>query len=247
MDCKKCHHAVLTKEQPHIYCNGTCAEVYHATCVGLNKEQLAAVSPPYRNSFWLCDDCFTEFVQWRNEKKERNVSTANVQKSVGPKCVLHDDIIELKAKVDSIMSMLSSNGECNLDTVMKHSTPNQIVCSDPFTSGSSDQTALDDSARVSNSANDSFALLLTNIDSSVSEDDVQVMVSRCLGACDTECKSIRKLVPRWVDTSSLDYISFKIVLNRKWKSKAMMPSTWPRNVKSREFRQRQCTWKPDDR
>ncbi|XP_062534865.1 uncharacterized protein LOC134204057 [Armigeres subalbatus] len=177
MDCKKCHHPVIIKEQPHIYCNGTCDE---------------------------------------------------------PKCVLHDDIIELKAKIDSIMSMLSSNGECSSDTVMKLSTPNQ-------------QTLLDDSARVSNGANYSFALLLTNIDSSVSEDDVQVMVSRCLGACDTECKSIRKLVPRWVDTSSLDYISFKIVLNRKWKSIAMMPSTWPRNVKSREFRQRQCTWKPDDR
>lgn len=51
-----------------------------------------------------------------------------------------------------------------------------------------------------------------------------------------ECKNVKKLVPRWVDCSSLDSILFKIVLDHEWKSSPMMSSTWPNNIKFREFK-----------
>nr|XP_029720845.1 uncharacterized protein LOC115262586 [Aedes albopictus] len=158
-----------------------------------------------------------------------------------PKCVLQRDVDELKAKVPNLLPGLNNH----TDAWIRHSTPKS---SRPMECGSSEVTnASETASRLPDSIceNENFDLLLTNIDGSVSEEDVQLMVCRCLGTRDNECINVRKLVPRWVDCSAFDYISFKIVLNRKWKSVAMMPSTWPRNIRFREFKKVRFPWKPD--
>ncbi|XP_062533754.1 uncharacterized protein LOC134202778 [Armigeres subalbatus] len=169
-----------------------------------------------------------------------------------PKCALHRDVEELKAKVETIMSLLAPNVKCSANSAMQHSTPKtspKFSNTAPYVSTGRIESFVppDASSRSFTSTNmeESFAMVLTNIDGSVSEKDVQEMVTRCLGACDKECVNVRKLVPRWVDSNTLDYISFKIVLDTKWKSAALTPTTWPKNVKFREFRQNLCTWKPD--
>lgn len=250
MDCKKCFARVATKEEQFIHCNGPCGVIFHAACVGLDKVDLAAVSPPKRNSFWLCDECLAKFVLWRTERKEEKKESIAPTDRTEPKSILQRDVDDLKAKVDSILSVLSASSNCSLDTVMLHSTPTSSrhfdnALREAACGGTS--CVADASERSSNTTagDENFSLLLTNIDSSVSEEDVQMMVSQCLGVCDTECKYVKKLVPRWVDSSTLDYISFKIVLNCKWKTIAMKSSTWPKNIRFREFRRRQCTWKPD--
>lgn len=245
MICRNCLHQVDTKEQPFVCCNGLCTDVYHATCVGLNKEAVAAVSPPNRNSFWLCDDCFDEFLRWRERQGKPAAQTPQENK-----CVLHRDVEELKAKVDAIMSIVSNNATSPSDAVMRHSTPTlspqNEIDSRVENSHSGTSFALDNSQPNTDQIDDSFALVLTNIDGSVTERDIQQMVSRCLGAPDGECENIRKLVPRWVDCTTLDYVSFKVSLNSRWKSAAMKSSTWPGNVKFREFKKRQAAWKPEN-
>nr|XP_029729300.1 uncharacterized protein LOC115266837 [Aedes albopictus] len=255
MDCKKCTSPVITKSQPFIYCNGLCATVYHATCVELSKSELAAVSPPNRNSFWLCDECFTEFIHWRNDRKGNvKESTAVAEPLLIPEqqYAQQRDVDELKMKVDFILTVLASTASCHVDTgIMPHSTPNSSRSSDSEMIRPNECTPMASvhasPARLSNpvGGEESFALVLTNIDGSVSEEDIQLMVARCLGASDAECRNVRKLVPRWVDCSTLDYISFKIVLNCKWKSTAMASATWPSNLKFRELKRRESTWKPD--
>nr|XP_029712066.1 uncharacterized protein LOC115256982 [Aedes albopictus]XP_029715015.1 uncharacterized protein LOC115258760 [Aedes albopictus] len=247
MECKKCLLPVVTKDQPYVYCNALCAAVHHAACVGLNTAELAAVSPPHKNSCWMCDECLVEFVQWRKERNEKmnEPIAATAPEHNEPKCVLQRDVDELKAKVDSILSVITSHENNHTDAWIRHSTPKS---SRPMECGSSEVTVASETAsRLPDSIceNENFDLLLTNIDGSVSEEDVQLMVCRCLGTRDNECINVRKLVPRWVDCSAFDYISFKIVLNRKWKSVAMMPSTWPRNIRFREFKKVRFPWKPD--
>ncbi|XP_021709635.1 uncharacterized protein LOC110679416 [Aedes aegypti] len=162
-----------------------------------------------------------------------------------PKCVLERDVEELKSKVETILSMLASHA----DSVVRHSTPTSSIVFDDTVKGSNLISEMSYApGRLSESIGgvDNFDLLLTNINATVSEEDVQRMVCRCLGARDNECNNVKKLVPRWVDCSTLDFVSFKIVLDRKWKPAAMMSSTWPKNIKFREFKRRLCTWKPDD-
>ncbi|XP_062703808.1 uncharacterized protein LOC134286241 [Aedes albopictus] len=252
MDCGKCLQLVETNAQPFVYCNGMCGRVFHATCVGVEIDDLPAVSPPKRNSFWLCDECFDEFLQWRETHKK---SPPQIQTSRAPECDLHRDVEVLKAKVEAIMTTLSANIASPPDNAIRHSTPVsslQIDCgsreisSQCETSSSPNQTERFTNALNGDDRDDSFALMLTNIDCNVTEEDVQQMVSRCLGARYAECNNVRKLVPRWIDCSNLDYISFKVVLSRKWKPAAMTSSTWPKNVKFREFKRRQTTWKPSD-
>lgn len=233
---------------PYIVCNGLCSRMFHADCVGLDKGSLDAVSPPAKNSFWLCDECFTEFVKWREMKKKNTVPVVPVTNSE-----LQRDVDELKAKVACIISTLACNATNAPTAVYRHSTPYSSPNLESGTSagimktysGISQLPDLSSHASDPGETDDSFALLLTNIDGSVSEENVQQMVVRCLGACDSDCKDVRKLVPRWIDSSSLDFVSFKVVLNRKWKSIALTSSTWPKNVKYREFIRRRSTWKPE--
>ncbi|XP_062554294.1 uncharacterized protein LOC134219560 [Armigeres subalbatus] len=157
--------------------------------------------------------------------------------SLEPKSALHQDVEELKAKVETIMSLLASNVNCSANIVMQHSTPRtspKCTNTSPYVPNSRIEPFVPYDAPNRSfdctSVEESFALVLTNIDSSVSEKDIQEMVSRCLGACHKECVNVRKLVPRWVDSNTLDYISFKIVRDTKWKSAAMKSTTWPKNV-----------------
>nr|XP_029710564.1 uncharacterized protein LOC115256359 [Aedes albopictus] len=250
MDCKKCRLPVITKDHPYIYCNGLCAAVHHAACVGLNNVELASVSPPNKNNMWLCDECVVEFVQWRKERSENK--KCSIAESVSePKCPLQRDVEELKNKVESMRLVLASHGAFNVDAEIRHSTPDAPNSSRQMSSNSRSREISDvlpdASDRLIDSIreDESYDLLLTNIDGSVTEDDIQRMVFRSLGAHDNEFIHVRKLVPRWVDCSTLDYISFKVVLNRKWKSSAMLSTTWPQNVKFREFRKIRCTWRPE--
>ncbi|XP_062716299.1 uncharacterized protein LOC115265681 [Aedes albopictus] len=255
MDCKKCALPVETSIQPFIHCNGLCAAIHHAACVGLDTPNLAAVSPPYKNSFWLCDECIDEFVCWRNDRSANAKElSSRPELSLNPEqqSALQRDVEELKGKVESILSTLTTTASCLPNTeMMRHSTPNS---SRQFSREMSGTNACNVTPSVSaaserlteSAVDESFALLLTNIDGNVSEEDVQLMVARSLGAYDDECRNIKKLVPRWVDCSTLDYVSFKIILHCKWKPAAMMSTTWPRYVKFREFRRRECTWKPDN-
>lgn len=71
--------------------------------------------------------------------------------------------------------------------------------------------------------NNHFSLLLTNIDTSVTEWDIRRMVARALDL-DPDYIDATKLVPFW-KTRHADFISFKIVLENRWKNKAMNSST----------------------
>lgn len=90
-----------------------------------------------------------------------------------------------------------------------------------------------------------FELFLTNIDKYVTENEISLMVSRCLGINSTNIFDVKKLVSNSRDFCKLDYVSFKIALDEHQRTLAMNESTWPKGVKFREFVNRHSnTWKP---
>lgn len=82
---------------------------------------------------------------------------------------------------------------------------------------------------------DTFSLFLSNIHSYANISDVECMVRKSIGIEDEEEIKVSKLVPSWKDVSQLEYVSFKIVLNVRWKKTALSLSTWPTGIKFREF------------
>lgn len=103
---------------------------------------------------------------------------------------------------------------------------------------------IEDRVGVPDGRNETFKLYLSNIAVDVSEDEVKRMVSDAL--CVDEIYAINCLKPSWKDASSLDFISFKVEIDKRCRGKAMNSSTWPKGIRYREFKEHtETTWRPD--
>lgn len=161
------------------------------------------------------------------------------------------NLTELKCQVSLLMETLQRITPHVSSPAILHSTP---IVSDVLPKKTNDRSKNESerghvaqcTMKEKSSDDDrSFSLLLTNIDCDTSEDDVRTLVHRCLGVTFKENIKVVKLVSKRMDYSLLDYISFKIMLNSKYKNIAMLPSTWPPGIRFREFRCRTIeTWKP---
>lgn len=238
MDCKKCSLAI--DGQPYVFCNGVCSGVFHAACVSIRREYLLPIAAS-RNIVWLCEICMTEFEKWKKLPIQPDASCTSIAS-------VEEEIVKLKTEVERIATALSSitSSPSPSSSEILHSTPAQFS---PLQSSYGTNT-YHDSSQHSHTVLDPidedqhFALLLTNIHTSVSETDIERMVLQSLDASDGDQICVQKLVPKWVDYTSRDYISFKVVLNVKWKPIALKSSTWPTGVRFRKFIQRQASWKP---
>lgn len=181
----------------------------------------------------------SSFDNWRKEQSlEPPLCDVETSKQI---------IVELQNQVSGILTTLAEI------TSKLNSMPTQLpshqtlpVSSSTLLEGSNcNYECFGENHTSSGENNENFALYLTNIDSSVSESDINLMVSRCLEVSNEDCIDVKKLVPKWVDCSKLDFVSFKVVLHEKWKLQSLVASTWPRGVKFREFVNRfDHTWKP---
>lgn len=231
-NCGKCSLLISIDTDPHTICEGECAKSFHASCVGVTETDLCALSS---NIVWICDACMVSLCKWRERM------TADIATSTEPTHSMEDEINDLKCKVAEIVHTLAEVVR-NPDSIapFRHSTP---VSSPNLHEGTNETT--DSASQQSVNNNDEFSLYLTNIDRNATEDDISLMVSRSLDAPISNCKDIVKLVPKWKNINTVDYISFKIVLNTKLKPVALNTSSWPKGIKFREFVNRSnYTWKP---
>lgn len=230
MECGTCSTQIDTKEL-YTVCEGRCWKRFHASCVSVTESDLRALS---NNMIWICDGCMIHY---------RRVRQMDVESSpVKMHSPILTELAELKTQVAGIIGAIDKITRCvevppirPTHHLPQHSTP---VASPNTVEKSND---------CSRSAceNESFSLFVTNIDSSVTNKEVARMVSDSLCASEAECSTITKLVPKWKNLDDLDYVSFKIVLNSKWKETALTGDTWPKGVKIREFvNRRGDTWKP---
>ena len=236
--CKKCALCIYTELRMFVECAGPCGHSYHIGCVGLCREHLRSISHGF---VWLCSECRPAFNDWRSSKQVSTPPPTAANNSV------NTELAQLKLQVSAIMNTLDRIIPEDISTISTspnqlHSTP--IAAPDVMSgTNTSYESRAVPSAALEN--DDRFALLLTNIDTATTEYDVESMVRKCLGASAGDCISVIKLVPKQVDYRLLNYISFKIVLNRKCKDLAMCASTWPHGIKFREFVNRFVdTWKP---
>lgn len=239
--CGKCSVMIDINADLYTVCEGMCAKSFHAECVSVTETDLCALSS---NIIWICSPCMTVFRRMRER-----VSTDVATNTDTPKSML-DDISELKTTVADIVCTLSKITQTNSDLNTPHhcSTPisllkvfdgtNEVVCS---------STTQDEILDLSTEApdNDVFALYLTNIDKCATVNDISLMVSQQLGVPLSDCGDVVKLIPKWRNTKTFDYVSFKITLKKHLKTSALDASTWPRGVKFREFVNRPYdAWKP---
>lgn len=258
MVCPKCSLPVNCKTDLFIVCEGNCCRPFHAACVGLS-EDIVSVSCLKKNIIWLCDECLAIFYQqWRCKEQSPTAELSNVADG-GSTLETPDvvaDLADIKGKIANIMETLSVISEVqkhSFQCTPRHSTPiNSLVNSPTLNEGSRDDKSHDStnvhysSSSVSGrNSEETFSLFLTNIDSRVTEEEISDMVYRSLGVMENEAITVKKLVPKWKSNESLEYISFKVQVDSKFKSKALRTDIWPTGIMYREFIHRsRNTWRP---
>lgn len=229
-------------------------QTFHGACVGLTKENICSING---NVIWLCDDCLSAFYDhqkklWMTEDPPADDAPQKLYETVA-------DLTDKIANIEKMLSAMSTVNESSISpsnsSVPQHSTPirqaklrngsrrNETNCSIqnclPRPQRSSDSSC---SVRHSE---DSFSLFLTNIDGQVTEEEINVLVAESLGVEGSQSFHVKKLVPKWMKDDSLDYASFKVTVDPKFKSAMLQESTWPTGIKYREFIERpRNTWKP---
>lgn len=241
--CKKCTQNVDAHTEQFTVCEGECACLFHANCVGLSEDDLCTFALK-TNIIWMCDECMVKF-----RRMSGGTWLTSSADSIKGKAI-DDEIRDLKTTVAGILETLSKLAATPVlnDRAPLHSTPvSTNMQFDEMTTSDTDASNVGNEQQSSQyTERDDFSLFISNIDSSVSERDIQRMVCLALNTPDPEHIDVSKLVSKWNNSHPPDFISFKVTLNKKWKDQAMNPLIWPKYVKFREFFTRHnVTWRPE--
>lgn len=248
--CKICTECIDLKVQLFIVCED-CGLSFHASCANLTEEDLVRLGTLSMNVMWLCNECMQKFRRMRDGIGSNSSpsllggTTSNEMKST-----VEDEVDELKKTVAGIVETLAkmTAAASTIDPSPPHSTPvSSFMLANGPNACSTSVADTEAGLRQQSTMDGNFCLLLSNMDVSVAESDVHLLVTRSLGICpnDPERIDVIKLVSNWRSRRNMDFVSFKVVLDYRWRSKALSPSTWPKNVVFREFINRQnVTWKP---
>lgn len=246
MQCNKCCHSIDRKKERYTICEGKCAQRYHAACVGLSDTTVAALFS--KNILWMCDDCLADFCSTRDAHTE---DQANNDCCSNQPSAMEKDIANLESKVAEIVQVLATIAPQSTFGRI-HSTPNISTRNDILFDGTKNNESTVTNSYIAlpiaspeECVDQNFSLYLTNIDYHTTENDVSRLVCDCLGLdSNVSPLNVKKLVPRGRANEELDFVSFKIAMNLKFKTLAMKPSTWPTGIKYREFENRRVVWRP---
>lgn len=234
-NCEKCCSIISLDTELYTVCEGRCAKYFHANCVGVSEADLCAFS---KNIIWLCDPCMTLFCRTR-ERMTADISTSTDQHKFMD---VEGEILQLKSAVAEIVKTFADVRKSDPVARHRHSTP---VSSPKATYDDYNEIACCSSQTENGNESGEFSLYLTNIDNSATESDISLLVSRSLRVPLSSCNDVVKLVPKWKNVNQMEYVSFKVVLKSDMKLLALQASTWPKEIKYREFKHRMNdTWKP---
>lgn len=243
-DCKKCSRCVDAHVDLFTVCEGDCAGLFHIKCVGLKEEDVDVLTCS-QNILWMCDACMDKFRKMRDSIRPYSDNDVKNTKTI------ENEVQELKNTVTDILATLSklvSTTSTTDDAELLHSTPNSLptLCNGTNGCVAAELTDEENLQHVRATTNeDNFSLFLSNIDPCATEWDVRSMVSRCLGVSEPERLDVTKLTKNWNNTRALDFVSFKVVLSKKWKTNALNSSTWPVKIKIKEIIYKHNeTWRP---
>lgn len=231
--CETCK-AEFVPEDIVVSCEGLCEgqRYFHFRCVGLSYDEGCACL--HRNVFWMCDSCTDAIKRDRFRKSfvERQ-SNEYAEKS---------EVDSLKSEVNRISAIVSQLTENSIAMPKESTVESPTTCNSLLSS-----TKLNTSDPAALSSNDTnLQLYISNIAPDVTVSEVKHMVRESLQA--DEVLHVKCLAPSWMDISTLNYVSFKVTVDAKFRDVAFRIANWPLGVRCREFRDlSNSVWRPTTR
>lgn len=200
--CQKCSQRIDADDECFIVCKGNCSGSFHCRCVGLRGMQWKTINDLSRNVLWMCECCMDDYMCTKN---------GNSSKTTTPQTI-EDDVNKLKIAVAGIMDTIAT-----ITKTIPTSSPTNCELKHPTTSVSTllNGTAYEDEDNTNDVESQhtddggNFSLLLTNIDSSTTEHDIQCLVSRAIRLSDPENIDVTKLVSKRKSYSNFVFFSSK--------------------------------------
>ncbi|KXJ80678.1 hypothetical protein RP20_CCG023927 [Aedes albopictus] len=202
---------------------------------------------------WMCEDCQTLM---ENMRFRSTVNAARALETPDVKVIesIRSEIANLSEMVNQLNGTIGTlktsfhvpSNAASCDALLSPPKDVSPLSSTKIAPDVSMSTAdrIEDRVEVPDGRNETFKLYLSNIAVDVSEDEVKRMVSDAL--CVNEVYAINCLKPTWKDASSLDFISFKVEIDKRCRDKALNSLTWPKGIRCREFKEHtETTWRPD--
>lgn len=240
-DFNACDHCAkpIKPEEEFIECMGFCNQQTHVKCAKINSP-FKKVIVERTNIFWMCCECVNIMKLTRFKSAMSSIGNAlskiseNHSETIADiKQAISDNGKQIELLSRRINSTpLSSRGIVGLPTP-KRRREEQSMTLKPLLGGT--KTLSNNSATVMTVSppKEKFWLYMSRIHPSVKTDDIKNMVKDCL-QCEDQCKVI-PLIRKDVDINSLNFISFKIGIEKKYQMRALDPATWPKGILFREF------------
>lgn len=153
---------------------------------------------------------------------------------------LHDVVAELSKKVDTfsakpqrIQSLSASPAWPRLSAKRRREDRPDVNVLTAKGTKAIDLTDLSVPFISSTTASEKFWLYLSRLNPLITDNDVQNIVSRCLGT--TDQTDVIRLVPKGKDVTNMTFVSFKIGLDPGMRDLALDPDSWPTGLQFREF------------
>ena len=257
--CGKCTKGIRGIE--YAKCASFCDQLFHFSCCGITRPTYELISA---SSLWLCIECrstvndrclkdlcsgsdviILSLKQELDEIKRRLAALSDA---------LDASTVDTQSKLQQFGDCLSETKNDVAAVVSKtHATFRDVskVPRNPLKRRRVDEDNARDFASVVQGTGDIdidgisapmltpapttplFWLYLSGFHPQVTAEDIEKIVGQCL-PIDGPLRAT-KLVPKDVDISRLTFVSFKVGLSPTSKDAALLPATWPKGIRFREF------------
>lgn len=240
-NCDHCGESVRAMND-HITCMGFCDTPTHISCAKLNAPFVRNIQER-NNLFWMCKQCTTLMGLTRFKAAMTSISSAIsfITENHGERISeLKQAISDNGKQMENRMEMLSKKVTASTPLSSK-STGGQPAFKrrreetsrDPKPLIGGTKTVPSNSVLTVPEPKEQFWLYLSRIHPSVKTEAVMSLVKDCL-QCE-EPINVVPLVKKNADLAAMNFISFKIGMDMKYRNVALEPATWPNGIVFREF------------
>ena len=223
-----------------VTCMGFCNQTAHAKCAKMNSAFLKVLHER-KNLFWMCDECVKLMKMARFKGALSSISCA-----VSEIASSHGEVIsELKQAILVNAQQMELLSKQVTETVTTPLTSRFVTGEPPKKRRREERTKANKPLLIGTNSSTSqavttvpppkelFWLYLSRIHPSVKSEAVVELVKNSL-QCEDPVK-VFPLLKKDADLNTMNFISFKVGLDTKYRDIALSTSTWPRSLLFREF------------
>lgn len=250
--CDRCAKAIKRTDEV-VTCMGFCAHIVHLRCLNTDNSLTKTLSD-MPNLHWMCDECtkLMKIARFRNTVRNTVSSIGNaiseltkIQEAANAELkrtlTLHSEqIAQLSNRINSTTPCLPASAVRRAKK--RPRTENVQPAAKPLIGGTKSTGDIGIATVQPPAA--MFWIYLSRLHPSVKSDAVETLTRDCLN-----CESAKAipLVKQGTDVNSLNFISFKVGVDPKYRTKAIDPSSWPKGILFREFEDNRAKnyWMPE--